>query len=86
MIWVRNTARERGLDRAIREASTLFSFGHAGVYDHEDDATYMERDEVSMVDVGDVDIVHTDTSRSHGNTELAVRSILASGCSAGTMP
>ena len=23
--------------RAIREASTLFSFGHAGAYDHEDD-------------------------------------------------
>jgi agmatinase len=65
--------------RAIREASTLFSFGHAGVYDHEDDATYLERDEVRMVDVGDVDIVHTDTSRSHGNTELAVRRILASG-------
>ena len=27
--------------RAIREASTLFSFGHAGAYDHEDDATYL---------------------------------------------
>ena len=24
--------------RAVREASTLFSFGHAGAYDHEDDA------------------------------------------------
>ena len=27
--------------RAVREASTLFSFGHAGAYDHEDDATYL---------------------------------------------
>jgi len=26
--------------RAVREASTLFSFGHAGAYDHEADATY----------------------------------------------
>ena len=24
--------------RAVRDASTLFSFGHAGAYDHEDDA------------------------------------------------
>ena len=28
--------------RAIREASTLFSFGHAGAYDHEDDVTYLQ--------------------------------------------
>ena len=27
--------------RAIREASTLFSFGHSGAYDHEDDVTYL---------------------------------------------
>src|SRR5438128_11646506 len=27
--------------RAIREASTLFAFGHAGAYDHEADATYL---------------------------------------------
>ena len=34
--------------RAVREASTLFSFGHAGAYDHEDDAVYLEG--VRMVD------------------------------------
>ena len=28
--------------RSIREASTLFSFGHAGAHDHEDDVTYLE--------------------------------------------
>ena len=28
--------------RAVREASTLFSFGHAGAYDHEDDAVYLD--------------------------------------------
>ena len=27
--------------RGIREASTLFSFGHAGAYDFEDDIIYL---------------------------------------------
>ncbi|KPL53511.1 arginase [Prosthecomicrobium hirschii] len=65
--------------RAIREASTLFSFGHGGAYDHEDDATYLPLDQVRIVDAGDADIVHTDTVRSHANAELAVRKILATG-------
>jgi agmatinase len=65
--------------RAIREASTLFSFGHGGAYDHEDDAVYLPMDKVRIVDVGDVDIVHTDTVRSHANAEAAVRKILKSG-------
>jgi len=63
--------------RAVREASTLFSFGHAGAYDHEDDVTYL--DGVTIVDVGDADIVHTDTVRSHANIEAGVRAILAAG-------
>ena len=61
--------------RAVREASTLFSFGHAGAYDHEDDATYLE--DVRIVDIGDADIIHTDTVRSHANIEAGVRAILA---------
>ena len=65
--------------RAIREASTLFSFGHAGAYDHEDDITYLPSGEVRIVDIGDADIVHTDTTRSHRNVELGVRKILAAG-------
>lgn len=64
--------------RAIREASTLFAFGHAGAYDHEDDVTYLPKS-VRMVDIGDADIVHTDTLKSHANIELAVRKILAAG-------
>ena len=64
--------------RAIREASTLFSFGHAGAYDHEDDATYLPGD-VSIVDLGDADIVHTNTEKSHANIEFGVRKILAAG-------
>jgi agmatinase len=63
--------------RAIREASTLFAFGHAGAYDHEDDTVYLDR--VSIVDIGDADIVHTDTLTSHANIELGVRKILAAG-------
>jgi agmatinase len=63
--------------RAIREASTLFAFGHAGAYDHEDDTVYLDR--VRIVDIGDADIVHTDTLTSHANIELGVRKILAAG-------
>lgn len=65
--------------RAIREASTLFSFGHGGAYDHEDDATYLPMDKVRIVDIGDADIIHTDTVASHQNTEFAVRKILERG-------
>lgn len=64
--------------RSIREASTLFSFGHAGAYDHEDDATYLGED-VRIVDMGDADIIHTDTIQSHANIEKAVRAALNSG-------
>ncbi|WP_299164903.1 agmatinase [uncultured Tateyamaria sp.] len=62
--------------RAVREASTLFSFGHAGAYDHEDDATYLP-EAVRIVDMGDADIIHTDTAGSHANIETGVRSALA---------
>ncbi|MGQ0567441.1 MAG: agmatinase [Gemmobacter sp.] len=62
--------------RAVREASTLFSFGHAGAYDHEDDATYLPQS-VRIVDIGDADIIHTDTARSHANIRTGVQAILA---------
>jgi agmatinase len=64
--------------RGVREASTLFSFGHAGAYDHEDDAMYLGED-VRMIDMGDADIVHTDTMKSHANIEYGVRKALAAG-------
>ena len=64
--------------RGIREASTLFSFGHSGAYDHEDDVTYLSED-VKIVDIGDADIIHTDTIESHKNIEKGVRSILKAG-------
>lgn len=64
--------------RGVREASTLFSFGHAGAYDHEDDATYLGSD-VRIVDAGDADIIHTDTIGSHANIRKGVEAILAAG-------
>ena len=62
----------------MREASTLFSFGHAGAYDHEDDATYLDAS-VRMVDIGDADIIHTLTEESHANIALGVGKILDAG-------
>ena len=64
--------------RSIREASTLFSFGHAGAYDHEEDKVYLNSD-VKIVDMGDADIVHTDTFKSHKNIEFAVKCALNAG-------
>ena len=64
--------------RAVREASTLFSFGHAGAYDHEDDCTYLPAS-VRIVDIGDADIIHTDTVSSHANIRTGVQAILAAG-------
>jgi len=65
--------------RAIREASTLFSFGHGGAYDHEDDITYLPAGTTRIVDLGDADIVHTDTVQSHANIAHGVGKILAAG-------
>lgn len=64
--------------RAIREASTLFSFGLGGAYDHEDDCTYLP-ESVRIVDLGDADMVHTDTETSHANIRDGVRAILDAG-------
>ena len=65
--------------RGIREASTLFSFGHSGAYDFEDDKMYLTQEQVKIVDVGDADIVHTDMEKSHENTYQAVCKILEAG-------
>ncbi len=62
--------------RGIREASTLFAFGHGGAYDHEDDITYLPANTTRIVDIGDADIIHTDTIQSHANIEFGVKKIL----------
>ena len=64
--------------RGIREASTLFSFGHGGAYDHEDNITYLPSDTTKVVDLGDADIIHTDTVKSHKNIKFGVKKILES--------
>ena len=43
--------------RGIRESSTLYQFGHKEVYDADTDETY---EYGNVIDIGDVDIVHTD--------------------------
>lgn len=64
--------------RSIREASTLFAFGHGGAYDHEDDVVYLPAG-LKLVDLGDADIIHTDTLNSHANIEYGVRKCLEAG-------
>jgi len=65
--------------RGIRASSTLFSFGHGGAYDYESDTLYLQKDKVRIVDLGDVDMIHTNTERCLHNTEQAVRAIIKSG-------
>merc|ERR1719238_809214 len=62
--------------RAIREASTLYQFGHAQVYDFDTDETYEYGD---VVDVGDADVVHTDVQETHKRTQYAVEQIIEAG-------
>jgi len=62
--------------RSVREASTLYSFGHKQVYDADTGETY-EYGEV--IDVGDVDVVHSDIMTTHNRTQQAVETILEAG-------
>ncbi|CAD2079289.1 agmatinase [Phocicoccus pinnipedialis] len=64
--------------RAVREGSTLYSFGLNGAYDIENDIMYLGP-KWKVVDCGDVDIVHGDLMQSHDNTEAAIRKIVDKG-------
>jgi agmatinase len=68
--------------RAIRELSMFHGFGPEGVFDFEDEGTYLSAEEVKIVDAGDSDVIYADTKRSLANAELAVRALL----DAKTMP
>ena len=57
-------------------------FGSEGVFDFEDEVTYLSAKEVRIVDAGDSDVIYADTKRSLENAELAVRALL----DARTMP
>jgi agmatinase len=62
--------------RAIREASMFHGFGPEGVFDFEDEVTYLSAEEVKVVDAGDSDVIYADTKRSLANAEQAVRALL----------
>jgi agmatinase len=62
--------------RAIREMSMFHGFGPEGVFDFEDEVTYLTADEVRIVDAGDSDVICADTKRSLANAELAMRALL----------
>ncbi|MFC7398057.1 agmatinase [Chelatococcus sp. GCM10030263] len=68
--------------RAIREVSMFHGFGPDGVFDFEDEVTYLSAEEVRIVDAGDSDVIYGDTKRSLANAEQAVRALL----DAKTMP
>src|ERR1700738_3725474 len=46
--------------RAIREASMFHAFGPEGVFDFEDEVTYLSAEEVRIVDAGDADVIYAD--------------------------
>ena len=62
--------------RAIREMSMFHGFGPEGVFDFEDEVTYLSAEEVKIVDAGDSDVIYADTRRSLANAEQAVRALL----------
>lgn len=66
--------------RGLRDASTLCSvgLGAEGVYDHERDVCFLNAP-ASIVDCGDVDMVHGDLEQSFDNIETAVRRMAAAG-------
>ncbi len=69
-----SVARWRGFGpRSIRDASTLFAFGDSGASDFEDHEIYMPADKVRMVDIGDADMVHTNTEKCHDYLDRAGR-------------
>ena len=57
----------------------MFSVGHDGAYDFDENVTCMPTDQVRIVDIGDADAIHTDTGKSHQNIENGVRKILEAG-------
>lgn len=62
--------------RSIREASMFHRFGAEGVFDFEDEVTYLSAEQVRIVDAGDSDVIYADTKRSLANATTAVRALL----------
>lgn len=62
--------------RSIRDLSTWNCYMYNGWYNPIDDEVYMDKD-WRVVDVGDVDVMHTEYEQSFANCEAAVRKILS---------
>lgn len=63
--------------RSIRNASTIYGLRTITYYDAEFDEVYLQ--DVKVVDVGDVDMIHMQPDRSLSNIQLAVERILERG-------
>lgn len=63
--------------RGIRNASAIYGLQTIAYYDHEFDTVFLEG--VTIVDCGDVDMVHMRPAVCLNNIELAVRSIVDRG-------
>jgi agmatinase len=57
--------------RAIREVSMFHGFGPEGVFDFEDEFTYLTADEMKIVDAGDSDVIYADAKRRYGISTLS---------------
>ncbi len=64
--------------RAIREASTFNCYAYEGWFNPLDEEVYMDKN-WKVVDVGDVDVIHTDYKQSFENCEAAIRKIVERG-------
>ncbi len=57
--------------RAIREVSMFHGFGPEGVFDFEDEFTYLTAEEMKIVDAGDSDVISADKKSRHGISTLS---------------
>ena len=54
----------RGLVRAPSAKHRRYFLSAMPGHDHEDDVTYLEAGKTRIVDIGDADIIHTDTEQN----------------------
>ena len=64
--------------RAIRDVSTWNAYLYHGWYNPLDDEVYMDEN-WKVVDVGDIDVLHTEYQQSFLNCETAIRKIVSQG-------
>ena len=68
MIKELNGAQVQGWGQEVLEKHLLcFLLVMLEHMDYEDDVVYLPADTTRIVDIGDADIIHTDTKQSHAN-------------------